>query len=83
MHIKENFHSNGLEASCLTPTLKMHNVPIGQKGDKTKEERGKRKEKEKDGKKHKSNNIYNTQTPPHVENMHNASLMHHHPAKIN
>jgi len=35
------------------------NVLIGQKGHKTKEERGKRKEKEKDGKKYKSNNIYN------------------------
>ena len=30
------------------------NVLIGQKGHKTKEERGKRKEKEKDGKKYKS-----------------------------
>jgi len=37
----------------------MHNVLIGQKGHKTKEERGKGKEKEKDGKKYKRNNIYN------------------------
>ena len=37
----------------------MHNVRIGQKGHTTKEERGKRKEKEKDGNKYKSNKIYN------------------------
>jgi len=57
MHTKKNFHRNGPKASCLTPTLRMHNVLIEQKGHKTKEERGKRKEKEKYGKKHKSNNI--------------------------
>jgi len=59
MHTAKNFHRNDPKASCLTPTLRMHNVLIGQKGHKTKKERGKRKEKEKDGKKHKSNNIYN------------------------
>jgi len=59
MHTKKNFQRNGPKASCLTHTLRMHNVLIAQEGHKTKEERAKRKEKEKDGKKHKSNNIYN------------------------
>ena len=47
----------------------------------------KREERERKRKKMERNTrvtIYTTtQTPPHVENMHNASKTHHHPAKIN
>jgi len=67
-----------------SPThLECINVLIGQKGHKTKEERRKRKEKEKDGKNTRVTIYATTQTPPHMESMHNASKTHHHLAKIN